>query len=68
MTNWFIDQIFKARQARDGGIVRRSLFWIQRCASLSELEKEVRRRGFHMVITGGQAVIFCHPGDLSLIC
>jgi hypothetical protein len=64
----WIAQIFKAKQAQNGGMVRRSLISIGAYASIFELEAEVRRRGFHMVITGDQAVIFCHQGNLSIAC
>ena len=67
-TNSWIRQIFDARQARRGGIVRRSLASIAANASIFELKREVKRRGFHMVITGAQAVIFCHEGDLAIAC
>ena len=68
MTNTFIDQIFQAKQAQNGGIVRRSLATIDAYASIFELRTDVLRRGFHMVISGHQAVIFCHQGDLAIAC
>jgi len=68
MLNTWIQKIFQAKQAQNGGIVRRSLASISAYASLPDLVAEVKRRNFHMVITGAQAVIFCHPGDLSIAC
>jgi hypothetical protein len=67
-TKKWIAQIFEAKQAQTGGMVRRSLSSIDIYASIFELKAEVRRRGFHMVITGDQAVIFCHQGGLSIAC
>lgn len=66
MSNYFIDQIFQSRQAQTGGIVRRSLLSIATYASIFELKAEVQRRGFHMVISGDQAIVFCHSGDLAI--
>lgn len=68
MSNKWIQQIFKSKQAANGGIVRRNLAWVEAYASIRELIKEVQRRGFHMVISGDQAIIFCHQGDVALAC
>jgi hypothetical protein len=67
MTHIYIDNIFRAKQARNGGIVRRSLRWINRQGLLPALKREVRRRGFHMILCGGQAVILCNSGALAVI-
>lgn len=66
MSNVWIDQIFNCKQARNGGIVRRKLHSVATYASIFELKREVQRRGFHMVISGDQAIVFCHEGDLAL--
>ncbi|MDP3747663.1 MAG: hypothetical protein Q8Q88_11525 [Phenylobacterium sp.] len=68
MSNSFIEDIFNSQQARNGGIVRRSLAWVERFASVFALKAEVQRRGFHMVISGDQAVIFCNDGDIAIAC
>ena len=67
MKNSWINQIFKSKQARNGGVVRRSLASISRYASLPALKAEVARRRFHMVIIGDQAVITCNNGNLALV-
>jgi hypothetical protein len=64
----YIHRIFQAQQAKRGGIVRRKVSDIDKFASMAQLEAEVRLRGFHMWITGKQAVILCHRGDLQMIC
>lgn len=61
-------QIFQAQAARNGGIVRRSIQSVLTHASHAILEAEVRRRGFHLVESGGQYVIFCHQGHFQMIC
>ncbi len=67
MSAW-VDQIFTADQARNGGVVRRSLANVERYASLRELVAEARRRRFHVIETGDQVVILCHEGSLAIHC
>lgn len=68
MNSW-IDQIFSAGQASRGNIVRRSLRDVRKYSSFDELEREVRRRGFHLAIVGEQCVIVCNcDGMLKLVC
>src|SRR5258707_5734 len=56
--NAWIDQVFNAKSARNmGGIVRRSIKSVHKHASLDDLRKEVKIRGFHMVESGDQYVI-----------
>jgi hypothetical protein len=64
----WIAQIFSARTAAQGGVVRRKATWVQREVGLDRLTEEVRVRGFHMVRSGDQYVIFCHPGAIQIIC
>ena len=66
-SNQWIAQIFQAQAARNGGIVRRKMASVAQFASSAALEAEVRRRGFHMVETGDQYVIFCHVGNFRMI-
>jgi len=61
-------QIFQAQAVRDGGIVRRKIGSVVRFESTDALEAEVRRRGFHMVISGDQFVILCNPGQFQVVC
>ncbi|HEY3821580.1 MAG TPA: hypothetical protein VGL81_30645 [Polyangiaceae bacterium] len=67
MSAW-IDQIFEADQATTHGVVRRAVADVEKYASRAELLDEVRRRGFHLVETGGQLVILCHQGALQVHC
>jgi hypothetical protein len=64
----WIRQIFLAQAARNGGVVRRKIDSVARFASHQALEAEVRRRGFHMVISGDQYVILCNAGQFQVIC
>jgi len=72
-----VENMFGAWQVNSGGIVRRSLDWAtQKHAHwpyapkthLDEIKAEAQARGFHVVITGDQVVVFCHEGDLTVVC
>jgi hypothetical protein len=67
MNEW-IEQIFAAQAAQNGGVVRRSVVDVENFASRQALVNAVRRRNFHLVETGGQFVIFCNQGDFQLHC
>ena len=63
----WISQIFESQSAQSGGIVRRKVASVIDYASVDLLYEEVRRRGFHMVESGDQFVIFCHDGDVKIV-
>ncbi|MEM9796957.1 MAG: N-(5'-phosphoribosyl)anthranilate isomerase [Pseudomonadota bacterium] len=60
--------IFSSKAATQGGVVRRNAGWVAREVGEARLAAEVRRRGFHMVRSGNQYVILCHPGGMQVIC
>ena len=64
----WIAQVFSAQAVGNGGIVRRKIASVNQYASHQDLEDEVRRRHFHMVITGDQYVIMCNTGHWQVIC
>jgi hypothetical protein len=67
LSEQWIEAIFDARQASDGGIVRRSIRTVQNGASEELLVKAVKSRGFHVVRTETQYVIFCNSGEIKLL-
>jgi hypothetical protein len=67
MSAW-VDQIFEAAQANRGGVVRRSIYDIERFASLDEIIGIARDRHFHVIETGDQVVILCNEGELKIHC
>ncbi len=67
MGTW-VDQIFGAAQAQQGGVVRRSIDDIERFTSLEEIVRIARGRKFHVLETGDQLVILCHEGELKIHC
>lgn len=63
----WLRQIFTAKAARDGGIVRRSLDDVDRILGRDRLERELLRRGYHAVENAGQIVIFCNNEPIRLL-
>ncbi|SLN39428.1 hypothetical protein AQS8620_01469 [Aquimixticola soesokkakensis] len=64
----WVDQIFDARAAHIGGVVRRAKRDVDREIGRDRLELECRRRGFHLVTCGAQYVIFCTQDPVEIIC
>lgn len=64
----WVRQIFTADQVAAGGIVRRRVRDVQRLSSRALLEREVKRRGFHLPRTGNQYVVICNQGDFRVFC
>jgi hypothetical protein len=64
----WLDQIFRAKAAQTGGVVRRKIADVEREVGRDALELAVRRRGFHMIECGRDFVILCTPAPLRIIC
>lgn len=64
---WF-EQVFSAKAATKGGVIRRNKSDVDRKIGRDRLELEVRKRGFHLVEAGNQFLIICDRGDIRLIC
>lgn len=56
---WMAD-VFRAKAARDGCIIRRRLRDIDRYVGRAEFFSELERRGYQAVENAGQLVIFCN--------
>jgi hypothetical protein len=64
---WLL-QLFTAKSAREGGIVRRQVRDVERIVGRSNFERELRRRGYHAVENAGQYVIFCNAEPVRMLC
>lgn len=64
----FINHIFEAKAAKNGGIVRRKIANVEKFASIQYLIQEVKERGFHLIEIEDQFVIFCNNGCFKLRC
>ncbi len=64
---WLL-QLFSAKTARQGGIVRRSVRDVERIVGRENFQAELMRRGFHAVENSGQYVIFCNNAPVHVVC
>lgn len=62
----WIAQIFSARAAA-GGVVRRSILWVDREIGRDRFIMEVRRRGFHLLATRNQFIVVCNPDPVHML-
>ncbi|MGD9865265.1 MAG: N-(5'-phosphoribosyl)anthranilate isomerase [Pseudodonghicola sp.] len=63
----WMQQVFEAKSARQGGVVRRKLRDIEMNVGLDRFCDEIRRRGYHAVRNGTQIVIFCNNEPIRLL-
>ncbi len=63
----WLRQLFAARAAVEGGVVRRSVQDVERIVGRARFEAELRRRGYRAVENAGQFVIFCNREPLRLL-
>lgn len=65
--NAWVNQIFKSRIARRGGVARRKITSIDRYASKAAVKAEAQQRGYHIVEHGDQWLIFCDKASVKII-
>ena len=56
----WLNDIFSAKAAQRGGVVRRSIRDVHAAVGRRTFIAECRRRGFPVVENGGQYVVFCN--------
>jgi hypothetical protein len=64
----WLAQIFAAKSAHRGGIVRRSVSDVERKVGRARFVNEVRKRGFHLLECDDQFLIICSDCRLKVIC
>jgi len=64
----WLDQIFRAKAATAGGVLRRKVRDVEREIGRDVLELEVRRRGFHLIECGADFVIICNAAPIRILC
>jgi hypothetical protein len=64
--DFWLGQIFAAKSATSGDVVRRSKHWVQTEIGLERFELAVRARGFHLIEAGHQLVVICHSGPIKV--
>lgn len=63
----WIAQLFSARTAAEGGIVRRQVKDVERLVGRQRFLHEVNRRGFRVVENAGHFVIFCNREPVRIL-
>jgi hypothetical protein len=62
----WIAQIFAAKAAMTGGVIRRNRQWVETEIGWDRFVTEVRLRGFHLLETGHQLIVVCHRGHIHM--
>jgi len=65
--DYWLNQMFAAKAARKGAVVRRSLAWVDREVGRDRFLQEVRQRGFHLIETADQYIVVCHNGPIRIL-
>lgn len=62
----WVDLVFSAKSA-NGGVVRRAIGWVANEVGHERFIEEVRRRGFHLLVTRNQYIIVCNTGPVRML-
>lgn len=60
--------IFTAKAVEKGGVIRRAVRDVEREIGRDAFIREVARRGYHLIEVGGQFVVICNEGRMTVIC
>lgn len=63
----WLESVFSARAAAQGGLVRRKTRDIERIIGRDAFLRELDRRGFRAVENAGQTVIFCNREPVRVL-
>lgn len=63
----WVAQLFSAKAAATGGVVRRKVRDVERKIGRTRLELEVRRRGFRLIEAGDQFIVICTRSPMQVI-
>ncbi|MEO6300979.1 MAG: N-(5'-phosphoribosyl)anthranilate isomerase [Paracoccaceae bacterium] len=64
--HWIV-QVFSARSAAEGGIVRRQVADVERLVGRDRFLKEIHKRGYRAVENAGQIIVFCNSEPVQLL-
>lgn len=69
VTPAWIDNLFAADSAQNGGVVRRDVEFVKsQSGGLQRLIQEAQKKNFHVIETGEQIVVLCHDGSMQVYC
>ncbi|MCR8826638.1 hypothetical protein [Pseudosulfitobacter koreensis] len=60
-------EIFSAKAARQGAVVRRKIRDIERYVGRDAFLREVQRRGYGVIENAGQFIIFCNQEPIRVL-
>ncbi|MAQ83266.1 MAG: N-(5'-phosphoribosyl)anthranilate isomerase [Maritimibacter sp.] len=60
----WIELLFSAKAVGDGGVVRRSVDWVEAEIGRATFVAAVRARGFHLLEAGGQFIVICNRAPM----
>jgi hypothetical protein len=63
----WIEQIFRAKAASTGGVIRRKVSSVLKHATVDALIEAVNRRGFHLILNGEYFVILCNSTNVIIV-
>jgi len=63
----WIAHVFSSKAARTGGVVRRSVAWVDREIGRDEFLFAVAQRGFRLLECGGQIVVICTRDRVKIL-
>jgi hypothetical protein len=64
---WML-QLFSARSAREGGIVRRKVRDVERIVGRDRFLGELERRGYHAIENSGDFIVICNNAPVRIVC
>lgn len=64
----WVEEVFSAKVVARGGVVRRAVRDVEREIGRADFIREVQSRGYHLVESGGQFVVFCNSGQIKILC
>lgn len=62
----YVDRFFAAAQANRFGVIRRNVDTVIRLGYYDEILRRAKENDWHVVETGGQLVVLCHPGTMQI--
>jgi hypothetical protein len=64
---YWLAHVFRAKAVAKGGVVRRSVAWVEREVGRQRLIDEVKSRGYHLIESGVQFIVICNHGQVKLV-
>ncbi len=63
----WIQHVFSAKAVANGGVIRRSVVWVEHEIGRERFVEEVRGRDFILLETRSQFIVICGPGPVRRV-